>query len=109
MLFAGQDAAHLPQPTHMPALISAQQPCMITAAWRGQTVSQVPQATHVFRLTLAWRLDGISLLLRHHGNSSMRQTWRTLRPLSSTATSSTAPISAGGRQERTSPGAEAPR
>lgn len=48
MQFAGHDAAHLPQPTHASALISAQQPCMTVAAWRGQTLSQVPQATQFF-------------------------------------------------------------
>lgn len=72
MEFAGQDLAHLPQPMHTATLISAQHPCTTLAAWRGQTFSHVPQATHFFWLTLAWRLDNINPLLRLNGHRHVK-------------------------------------
>ena len=80
MQLAGHDAAHLPQPIHSSMSISARQPWTTRAAWRGQTFSQVPQATQFLGLTTAWRLDGISVLLfpvfrGMRGVANLRQPW----------------------------------
>ena len=52
---AGQALAHRPQPTQVPASISAQHPSGIFAAPLGHAEAQVPQATQTARSTLAYR------------------------------------------------------